>query len=47
MQILKNNGPKIDPCGTPSVNLLYDKVLNLASDLKEHFNIGLRITQNQ
>ena len=26
---------------------LYDKVLNLASDPKEHFNIGLHITQNQ
>ena len=26
---------------------LYDKVLNLASDPKEHFNIGLHIIQNQ
>ena len=26
---------------------LYDKVLNLASDPKEHYNIGLHITQNQ
>ena len=25
--------------------LLYDKVLNLASDPKEHFNLGLHITQ--
>ena len=27
--------------------LLYDKVLNLASDPKEHFNLGLHIIQNQ
>ena len=26
---------------------LYDKVLNLANDPKEHFNLGLHITQNQ
>ena len=25
----------------------YDKVLNLASDPKEHFNLGLHIIQNQ
>ena len=30
-----------------SIIELYDKVLNLASDLKEHFNLGLHIIQKQ
>ena len=30
----------------PSINN-YDKVLNLASDPKQHFNLGLHIVQNQ
>ena len=29
------------------MNKLYDKVLNLASDPKEHFNLGLHIIQHQ
>ena len=30
-----------------SINKFYDKVLNLASDPKEHFNLGLLIIQHQ
>ena len=29
-----------------SINKLYDKVLNLANDPKEHFNLGLHIIQH-